>query len=326
MATIMKNTKDLLITRVFDAPRDILWKAWTDPGRSKSWWGPKGFTCPVCEIDLRVGGKYLNSMRSPEGQDFWSTGVYREIVPRERLVMTDSFADEKGNVVPATHYGMGPDLPLEMEIEVTFEEKQGRTTLSLRHIGIPDGKMREMTEAGWNESFDKLADILKTKNDLTRIIAEPGKQELIISRVFDAPRELVFKAYTDPKRIPHWWGPKRFTTTVKKMDVKPGGSWRFVQRDADGNAYAFHGVYHDILSPSLIVATFEFEGMPGHVQLETAVFEEHGGKTKYTARSVFQSVEDRDGMLKEGMEEGIIETMDRLAELLESAKTRKRAA
>jgi uncharacterized protein YndB with AHSA1/START domain len=186
--------------------------------------------------------------------------------------------------------------------------------------------MRELTEAGWNESFDKLAENLKTKKDLTRIVAEPGKQELVITRVFNAPREVVFKAYTDPKRIPQWWGPKRFTTTVKKMEVRPGGSWRFVQRDADGNEYAFHGVYHDILSPNLIVATFEFEGMPGHVQLETAVFDQIGDKTKLTARSVFQSVEDRDGELKAGMEEGVIETMDRLAELLEYAKTKKRAA
>jgi uncharacterized protein YndB with AHSA1/START domain len=326
MATITQNTKELLITRVFDAPRDVIWKAWTEPEFVKRWWGPKGFTCPVSEIDLRVGGKYLSSMRSPEGRDFWSTGVYREIVPLERIVMTDSFADEKGNVVPATHYGMSPDFPLEMVIEVKFEEKQGKTTLSLRHIGIPDGQMHELTEAGWNESFDKLAESLKTKSDLTRIIAEPGKQELVIIRVFDAPRELVFKAYTDPKRIPQWWGPIRFTTTVKKMDVRPGGSWRFVQRDTGGNEYAFHGVYHDVLAPSLIVATFEFEGMPGHVQLETAVFEPLGDKTKLTARFVFQSVEDRDGELDAGMEDGVIETMDRLAQLLEDAKTRKRAA
>src|SRR5688500_6087761 len=96
----MSTEQDLVVTRVFDAPREMVWKAWTDAEQMKRWWGPKGFTAPTCTMDLRVGGKYLHCMRSPEGQDFWSTGVYREVTAPERLVMTDSFADEKGNVVP----------------------------------------------------------------------------------------------------------------------------------------------------------------------------------------------------------------------------------
>ncbi|MCL7413087.1 MAG: SRPBCC domain-containing protein [ANME-2 cluster archaeon] len=101
-SNLAKNTeeRELVITGIFDAPCEKVWKAWTDPESVKPWWGPKGFTSPVCKIDLRVGGKYLFSMRSPEGDDFWSTGVYREIVPLERIVATDSFADENGNVVP----------------------------------------------------------------------------------------------------------------------------------------------------------------------------------------------------------------------------------
>jgi uncharacterized protein YndB with AHSA1/START domain len=151
------------------------------------------------------------------------------------------------------------------------------------------------------------------------LIAEPGKQEIIMTRVFDAPRELVFKAYTDPEAVPRWWGPEGLTTIVDKMDVKPGGVWRFVQRDADGNEFGFYGVYHGIVSPERLVYTFEFEGMPGHVLLETVTFEEDDGKTKLTDRSIFQSVEDRDGMLKSGMEEGAAESLDRLAELLARA-------
>jgi uncharacterized protein YndB with AHSA1/START domain len=125
------------------------------------WWGPKGFTSPVSKIDLRVGGAYLSCMRSPEGQDFWSTGVYREIVPLERIVCTDSFADEKGKVVPASHYGMSEAWPLELLVTVTFEENGGKTKMTLRHAGIPAGQMRDLTEAGWKESFDKLAEVLK---------------------------------------------------------------------------------------------------------------------------------------------------------------------
>lgn len=150
----------LVITRVFDAPRELIWKAWTEPETSMKWWGPKGFTCPVCRIDLRVGGAYFNCMRSPEGQDYWSTGVYREIVPTKRLVCTDSFADEQGNIVPATHYGMSADFPLEMLVTVTFEEEAGKTRLTLEHTGLPPGEDLDNCRVGWSESFDKLAEVL----------------------------------------------------------------------------------------------------------------------------------------------------------------------
>lgn len=148
------------------------------------------------------------------------------------------------------------------------------------------------------------------------LTVEPARHDIVMTRVFDAPRELVFKAYTDPKQIPHWWGPRSLTTTVDKMDVRPGGSWRFIQRDADGNEYAFHGVYHEIVAPERIVSTFEFEGMPGHVALDTLTLEEIDGRTKLTTRSVFQTIEDRDGMVQSGMEQGASESMDRLEELL----------
>jgi len=156
-----RNRNELTIVRVFDAPREAVWKAWTDPERAKRWWGPEGFTAPFIKIDLRVGGKYLFCMRSPDGKDYWSTGVYREIVPLQRIVSTDSFADEKGNVVPASHYGMPSDLPMEMLVTVTFEELGGKTRMTLRHVGLPAGEQSKMAEQGWNASFDKLAKALK---------------------------------------------------------------------------------------------------------------------------------------------------------------------
>lgn len=152
--------------------------------------------------------------------------------------------------------------------------------------------------------------------DPTTLIAEPGVQQIVLTRVFDAPRELVYKAMTDPTLIPNWWGPRRLSTIVEKMDVTPGGTWRFVQRDPEGQEFAFHGVYHEVQPPERLVYTFEFEGAPGHVLLETVTFEELDGKTKLTDTSVFQSVEDRDAMVQAGMESGAKESMDRLAELL----------
>ncbi len=153
----------------------------------------------------------------------------------------------------------------------------------------------------------------------TTILAEPGKQELLITREFDAPRALVFKACTDPTLIPQWWGPRYLSTHVDQMDVRPGGQWRFLNRDAQGNEFAFHGVYHEVLAPERIIDTFEFEGLPetGHVTLETMKLEAlPGGRTRLTVQSVFQSVADRDGTLQSGMEAGVKDTYDRLAALL----------
>ena len=155
----------------------------------------------------------------------------------------------------------------------------------------------------------------------TKISAEPGKQEIVITREFDAPRELVFKAVTDPNLIPQWWGPRYLSTEVDKMDVRPGGQWRFINRDAEGNVYAFHGIYHEILAPERIIDTFEFEGLPetGHVTLETMKLEAlPGGRTRLTVQSVFQSIEDRDGTLQSGMESGVNDTYNRLEELLKT--------
>ena len=154
--------KELSITRVFDAPRKSVWKAWTEPERMMRWWGPKDFTTPVCKIDLRVGGEYLYDMRSPDGKDFWGKGVYREIVEPERLVMTDSFADEKGNPVPGSYYGMSPGWPAELLVTVSFEEDDGKTRMTLKHsgiTGISDTDYENMRQ-GWMESFDKLAGYL----------------------------------------------------------------------------------------------------------------------------------------------------------------------
>ena len=158
----MSNNNDnqgLIIERIFEAPRKQVWKAWTDPEQMKRWWGPKDFTAPFAEIDLRVGGKYLYCMRSPEGKDYWGTGIYREIVPLEKIVATDCFSDEKGNVVPASHYGMTGDWPQELIVTVTFEDQDNNTKMTLNHVGLPAGENRDMAREGWNQSFDKLAEI-----------------------------------------------------------------------------------------------------------------------------------------------------------------------
>jgi uncharacterized protein YndB with AHSA1/START domain len=146
----------------------------------------------------------------------------------------------------------------------------------------------------------------------------PSDREIVMTRVFDAPRRIVFKALTNCEHLKHWWGPRRYEITSCTMDFRPGGAYRIVQRGADGAEFGFRGEYREIVPPERIVQTFEFEGMPGHVSVETLTLVEQDGKTIYTSTSVFDSVEDRDGMLQSGMEEGATETMDRLAEYLET--------
>lgn len=153
-----KTSNSLTIVRVFNAPRERVWKAWTDPEEIKRWWGPKDFTAPYARIDFRVGGKYLLAMRSPDGKDFWSTGTYKEIIPMEQIVVTDSFADENGNVVSATYYGMDANMPLEMTLSMKFEDQDGKTKFTLHYaeLGRMSSDDRKNMEQGWNESFDKL--------------------------------------------------------------------------------------------------------------------------------------------------------------------------
>ncbi|HET7421146.1 MAG TPA: SRPBCC family protein [Candidatus Dormibacteraeota bacterium] len=154
----------------------------------------------------------------------------------------------------------------------------------------------------------------------TEYTIEPGRMDIVSTVVLDAPRELVFKAYTDPKLFARWWGPRQYTNVMEKFDIRRGGEWRVIQRGADGGEHAFRGVTHSVDTPDKICQTFEYEGVPGHVALQTATFESLGDKTRITAQIVFQSVMDRDGMVAAGMKSGADESMERLAELLHELK------
>lgn len=150
------------------------------------------------------------------------------------------------------------------------------------------------------------------------LIAKPAHQEVILRREIDAPVDRVFDAFTDPERIAQWWGPSPYKTTVERMEVRAGGRWRFVQELPDGTAQAFHGVYHDAVRPQWVVSTFEYEGDPGRVRMETTTFNDRGNKTLLVQRTVFQSPEDRDAMMEQGLEEGARESLERLARIVEA--------
>lgn len=163
-----------------------------------------------------------------------------------------------------------------------------------------------------------------TGNKLT--VSTPSDREIVISRTFDAPRELVFEAHSSCEHMRNWWGPRKYEVESCEIDFRPGGKWRIVHGTPDGpEEHGFRGEFREIVPPERIVWTFEWEGMPGHVSVETLTMEEHDGKTTVTARALYDTVEDRDGMLQSGMEEGAAETYERLDEYLETLKERQRS-
>ncbi len=155
-------TDNVVITRIFDAPRELVYKAWTDPELIRQWHGPEGFTAPHVQVDMRVGGRMLYCWLSPEGDEFWSGGVVREMEPPSRLVMTDYFADKDGNKVSPQVFGMGPDFPEESLVTLLFEAlPDGKTKLTLEHsVPLDIANTVQMVE-GWESSLDKLDQIVQ---------------------------------------------------------------------------------------------------------------------------------------------------------------------
>ena len=160
-----KNTGNeierMVVTRVFDAPRELVWKAWTDPKYAMQWWGPKGFTAPFCEIDLRVGGKFLYCMRAPDGQEFWNGGEYHEIVLHQKIVASMYFSDAQGNKVEPAHYGVEHEVIDDVQDVIIFEDfGNGQTKLTF----IGNESMQNATNSGqvegMNQSLDKFAAVV----------------------------------------------------------------------------------------------------------------------------------------------------------------------
>lgn len=150
----------VVIERTFDAPVEIIWQMWTNPEHFKNWYGPQGFTIPVADMDLRVSGKRLVCMSSPDGSmKMWTIGEYTEITPNQRLVYTESPADEKGNVVSPSAMGMPEGYPTTTEITVQLEDLGGRTKMIMTHAGMPADSG---AGGGWEQAFDKLVDHIST--------------------------------------------------------------------------------------------------------------------------------------------------------------------
>jgi uncharacterized protein YndB with AHSA1/START domain len=305
--------RELVIERYFDAPRELVFGAWTDPARLQQWWGPKHFTNPVCEVDVRPGGAIRIHMRAPDGVVYPMAGVFEEIAPPERLVFTSAALDRNGNPM------------FEISNTVTFAEAGGGTKLTLH------AKVTMVTEQapphlagmeqGWNLSLDRLdAETIERAALFT------------FTRVFDAPLDLVWKAFTEPERLMHWWGPKGFTMLTCTVDLRPGGVFLYSMRAPKGDVMSGKWVYRAIDPPERLVTVVSFTDEAGNPVrhpasptwplevLNAMMLTRHEGKTKMTLHGfpVNATAEERATFAgaRASMEEGFTGTLDQLAAYL----------
>lgn len=294
--------REIVLTRVFDAPRNRVFKAWTEPEHLMRWWAPEGCTTPSCKVDLRPGGRFHYCMRTPDGKDIWGIGIYREIVEPERIVYMDSFADAKGSPVPPTHYGMSADHPAETLVTATFAELGAKTKVTLRHSFPEAVKERKETEQGWSQMLDRLAEHLAKKPAF----------ELVLTRIIDAPRARVYEAWTKPEQMAQWFAPKPFKLIIDQMDFRPGGRFSMAMRGSDGADFPFTGTYREIVPPAKLVWTGEFASGPADQMTTVVTFEEQGQKTKVHVLQTFHVMTPEIEQATKGARQGWTMTLDQL--------------
>ena len=303
---------ELHFTRVFDAPKALMWDIWTKPEHIRRWWAPHHFTVPHAEFEARVGAPLRIDFRASSGHTFPCPGVVKEVVPTDRLVFTTEYRENGKllveNLFTVTFHAEGAKTRLEINTKVTFAEPEAAESLA----GM---------EQGFSEQLQKLEleAVFAAKGDEKKLaVACPaGAPVILMQRLLDGPRELVWECITRKEHFSQWWGPRKYSNEITDFDVRAGGKWRVIQRDGD-EEYIFHGEFREIQKPDRLSWTFGMENMMEGVEVvETDILEDVGnGRTRYSAISVFPSVEARDGMAASDMEWGAGESMDRLDELL----------
>lgn len=311
MTTIAKNNtsdRELVITRSFNAPRELVFKAWTDPSHVVHWWGPNGFTITIHEMRVKPGGVWRFIMHGPDGIDYPNRIVFQEVIKPERLVFLHGADIE--------------DDPGQFHVEVDFIEEGKKTELVMRMIFKTKEAKDLVVEKygaieGNRQTMNRLEEYLE---DCDRSYLDDSMRKLNITRILNAPRELVFKAWIDEKCIAQWWGPKGFTNPVCQMDVRPGGSIRIDMMGPGAVVYPMGGTFHEIKEPELLVFTStaytDEQGNHGLEVLNTVKFEEHHGKTRLTLNAVVVNLAPEVKPAVRGMEQGWNETLDRLAQVV----------
>jgi uncharacterized protein YndB with AHSA1/START domain len=292
--------KELVIERVFDAPRERVFDVFTQSEHLQKWWGPKMVGNLIAEFDGRPGGAMFIAERHASGAMLYLAGSVREIERPSRLVFAFHYANEKRErVSPPARSGLPATWAEEIVTTVTLSAEGPRTRVTISthlsdDMAVWGGRARE----GWAQTLDKIGYAIA--DDMT--VAPQGEREIVITRSFDAPRALVYEALTNPKHVKNWWGPRQYGAVSATGQFRAGGRYRFAQNGPSGEV-AFSGEIREA-SPERMVYTEEFEAMPGHGAVTTVTLEERGGRTYLTLRSVYQSKDDRDAVIASGMEWG----------------------
>lgn len=327
------DERDVVITRVVNAPRALVYQAWTTRRHVERWWRPEGFASIDCdEFDAKRGGRFGFTMKLADGTRYVSRCVFSELTPPERLGY-DEECFENGTLFHRAHQ----DVTFETIGEQTLITLRGRLEwVTGRDARWTTGVMREGWISGWNENLDGLEKYLgqAAAHATETTTARPAAaDEFVLTRVIDAPRELVFDAWTDPQKLALWWGPRIMKTPVCEIDLRIGGAYRVVMRAPDGTNYPLTGVYREIDRPRRLAMTMDCsehpkawhdmvkpnraagDDNPAGIMQGTFTFEEQGGKTLLTIRMRMASAAIRDSMVTMGMNEGWKESLERLAEL-----------
>jgi len=292
-------TKELVIERVFDAPRERVFDVFTQPEHLQKWWGPMGVGIPLAEFEARPGGKIFIAERAPDGGMNYIAGVVREIERPSQVLFAIHFADVDGRrVAPPAHSGLGDTWDDDIVTLVTFSAEGRRTRMTIRTLSGFTAEWGEKARFGWAEALDKLG--YAVADDMT--VAPQGERDIVITRSFDAPRALVYQALTNPEHVKNWWGPRQYGAVSATGEFRAGGRYRYAQNGPTGEV-AFSGEIREA-SPERMVYTEEFEAMPGHGAVTTVRLDERDGRTYLSLRSVYQSKEDRDAVIASGMEWG----------------------
>ena len=290
----------IVTTRVFEAPRELVWAACTEAGHMANWWGPHRYTNTVLEMDARPGGRWRVDQAGADGKVFRFFGEFREVVRPERLVLTFDFEGNPGGEMVETH---------------TFEAVGSGTRLTtvsrFASVADRDGMAASGMEGGARESYERLDELLAALQAEGNGIA--GEREMVVTRLLDAPRALVFDTWTDPAHLSEWWGPNGFTTTVRSMEVRPGGESRYTMHGPDGTDWPNLVRYREVTRPERLVYQHGSPEQPAMFHVTVSFDDADGGGTRLTLRSLFPTAEALQAVMKFGALEGGKQTLARLA-------------
>jgi uncharacterized protein YndB with AHSA1/START domain len=306
--------REFVLSRLFAAPRALVFTCWTDPAHLGRWWGPRGFTCPVCEVDFRVGGSYRLVMRDKDGTDFPIDGRYLEIEPGRRIVQSDDTSGHPESWLDAVdpdRKGQGP-RSIELQTTISFDDDVGGTRVTIRtrfeSRAMRDRFMAIGMQEGWSSSLDKLDELaLALKGD---------PREINIVRVIDAPIHRVFAAFSDPAGMATWWGPNGFTTTTRSMEFRVGGVWDYTMHGPDGTDYPNYVTYTAIESGRLIAYDHGTDASHPATFKAAITFAPDGKGTRVRLRLMLADAKERPGYVAFGAVEGGYQNLERLAAYL----------